>query len=98
MGTASRGAFSPLVKSVCILVQSVYDFDPRVRRKAEALVAAGYVVDVLALRADNGKKNYVLNGVTVHTLSLGKKRGSVIRYAYEYAAFFLWAFVRVPLL
>jgi glycosyltransferase involved in cell wall biosynthesis len=86
------------MKSVCILVQSVYDFDPRVRRKAEALVAAGYVVDVLALRADNGKKNYVLNGVTVHTLSLGKKRGSLIRYAYEYAAFFLWAFVRVPLL
>jgi glycosyltransferase involved in cell wall biosynthesis len=86
------------MKSVCILVQSVYDFDPRVRRKAEALVAAGYVVDVLALRAANGKNNYVLNGVTVHTLSLGKKRGSLIRYAFEYAAFFLWAFVRVPLL
>jgi glycosyltransferase involved in cell wall biosynthesis len=86
------------MKSVCILVQSVYDFDPRVRRKAEALVAAGYVVDVLALRAVNGKKSYVLNGVNVHTLSLGKKRGSLIRYAYEYAAFFLWAFVRVPLL
>jgi glycosyltransferase involved in cell wall biosynthesis len=86
------------MKSVCILVQSVYDFDPRVRRKAEALVAAGYVVDVLALRAVNGKKNYVLNGVNVHTLSLGKKRGSLFRYAFEYAAFFVWAFVRVPLL
>jgi glycosyltransferase involved in cell wall biosynthesis len=86
------------MKSVCILVQSVYDFDPRVRRKAEALVAAGYVVDVLALRAVNGKKNYVLNGVNVHTVSLGKKRGSLFRYAFEYAAFFVWAFVRVPLL
>jgi len=86
------------MKSVCILVQSVYDFDPRVRRKAEALAAAGYVVDVLALRAVNGKKNYVLNGVNVYTLSLGKKRGSLLRYAFEYAAFFVWAFVRVPLL
>jgi len=86
------------MKSVCIVVQSVYDFDPRVRRKAEALVAAGYVVDVLALRAANGKKKYVLNGVNVYTLSLGKKRGSLFRYAFEYAAFFVWAFVRVPLL
>jgi glycosyltransferase involved in cell wall biosynthesis len=86
------------MKSVCMLVQSVYDFDPRVRRKAEALVAAGYEVDVLALRAAHGKAAYTLNGVNVYTISLGKKRGSLLRYAFEYAAFFLWAFVRVPLL
>lgn len=81
-----------------MLVQGVYDFDPRVRRKAEALVAAGYAVDVLALRAERGRKSYMLDGVNVHTLSLGKKRGSLLRYFTEYAAFFLWAFVRVPLL
>ena len=86
------------MKSVCMLVQSVYDFDPRVRRKAEALVAAGYTVDVLALRPPKGRKTYELNGVNVHTVSLGKKRGSLIRYAFEYAAFFLWAFVRVPMM
>src|SRR5437667_2430808 len=88
----------PNMKSVCLLVQSVYDFDPRVRRKAEALVAAGYAVDVLALRAPHGKKTYTLNGVSVYTVSLGKKRGSLVRYAFEYVAFFLWAFVRVPVL
>src|SRR5439155_16151972 len=33
----------------------------------------------------------------VRTISLGKKRGSLPRYIFEYAAFFLWAFVRVPL-
>ena len=58
--------------SVCLITQSVYDFDPRVRRKAEALVAAGYSVDVLALRPGNGKKQYTLKGVNVHTISLGK--------------------------
>ena len=31
------------MKSVCILVQSVYDFDPRVRRKAEALVSQSQI-------------------------------------------------------
>jgi glycosyltransferase involved in cell wall biosynthesis len=76
----------------------VYDFDPRVRRKAEALVASGYSVDVLALRPVGGQKQYRLNGVNVYTISLGKKRGSLVRYLYEYAAFFVWTFVRVPLL
>src|SRR6266436_6618113 len=85
-----------LMRSVCIVVQSIYDFDPRVRRKAEALVEAGYLVDVLALRASGGSKRYTLNGVNVRTISLGKKRGSLARYTFEYIAFFLWAFVRVP--
>ena len=88
------------MKSVCLIVQNVYDSDPRVRRKAEALVAAGYAVDVLALRASQSKKRYSLNGVNVHTVSLGKKRGSLARYAFEYIAFFLWALacvtVRMP--
>jgi len=86
------------MKSVCILVQNIYDLDSRVRRKAEALVAAGYSVDVLALAAAHGKKSYALGGVNVYTVSLGKKRGSLLRYAYEYAAFLMWAFVRVFLL
>jgi len=81
-----------------MLVQNVYDVDPRVRRKAEALVVAGYSVDVLALRSANGSKAYTMNGVNVHTLSLGKKRGSLARYALEYAVFFLWALVRLTLL
>jgi glycosyltransferase involved in cell wall biosynthesis len=85
------------MRSVCQVVQNVYDIDPRVQRKAEALVAAGYSVDVLALRADGGQKNYCLNGVNVRTLALGKKRGSRARYFFEYAAFFLWTFIRVSL-
>ena len=85
------------MKSVCQVVQNVYDIDPRVRRKAEALVAAGYVVDVLALRASGGGKNYTLHGVNVRTLSLGKKRGSLARYFFEYAVFYLWVMVRVPI-
>jgi len=36
------------MKSVCVIVQNPYEIDIRVRRKAEALVAAGYIVDVLA--------------------------------------------------
>jgi glycosyltransferase involved in cell wall biosynthesis len=84
-----------VMKSICLLVQNVYDFDPRVRRKAEALVAAGYSVDVLSLRPASGRKKYSLNGVTIQTVALGKERGSRYRYFFEYMAFFLWALVRV---
>jgi len=86
------------MKSVCIVVQNVYDFDPRVRRKAEALVAAGYAVDVLALRPTDSQAAYTLNGVNVITVSLGKKRGSLARYFFEYAAFFLWVLIKLPVL
>lgn len=80
------------MKSVCILVQNHYEPDIRVRRKAEALVASGYSVDVLALRSSSGKKEYELQGVHVLTIGLGKKRGSPVRYVFEYFAFLLWAF------
>jgi glycosyltransferase involved in cell wall biosynthesis len=54
-------------------------------------------VDVLAIRAQQGKKSYSLNGVNVRTVSLGKKRGSLARYFFEYVMFFLWVLVRTPI-
>jgi glycosyltransferase involved in cell wall biosynthesis len=98
MRTVCNRTLFTAMKSVCILVQGEYDLDARVRRKAEALVSAGYSVDVLALRPFQGKKSYSRNGVNVYTISLGKKRGSLARYVFEYATFFLWAFFRVPLM
>src|SRR5262249_12246104 len=87
---------SCVMKSVCILLQNHYEVDIRVRRKAEALIAAGYSVDVLALRSTYSKsKNYNFNGANVYTISLGKKRGSLGRYFFEYVIFFLWALVKV---
>src|SRR5437763_12209633 len=77
---------------ICFVVQNVYDTDPRVRRKAESLARHGCSVDVLALRAEAaGASSYSLNGVNVRTVSLGKRRGSRGRYAFEYTTFFLWA-------
>jgi hypothetical protein len=70
------------MKSVCMLLQNPYDIDVRVRRKAEALVAAGYSVDVLALRASHAEKSYILNGVNVYTVAVGKKRGTLLRYVF----------------
>jgi glycosyltransferase involved in cell wall biosynthesis len=86
------------MKSICIVSQSLYEFDARVQRKAEALAAAGYDVDVLTLRTAPAQRTYVRNGVTVHTISLGKRRSSLPRYFFEYVVFFAWAFTRVTLM
>lgn len=87
------------MKSVCILLHNPFEIDVRVTRKAEALVSAGYEVDVLALRSKFSKaKNYDCGGTHVYTISLGKKRGSLIRYAFEYLVFLLWAFYKVTVL
>jgi glycosyltransferase involved in cell wall biosynthesis len=79
--------------TVCLIVQNYYESDVRVRRKAEALVSAGYSVDVLAM--GSGRVDYVMNGVNVLTLQLGKRRGSLLRYLFEYMTFFIWAAFRV---
>src|SRR5882724_10051897 len=87
VSSSGKGAvvFGRAMKTVCIVVQNYYDIDIRVRRKAEALVAAGYEVDVLALRATaDGPASYVLSGVQVYTVDLGKQRGSLVRYVFEY--------------
>jgi glycosyltransferase involved in cell wall biosynthesis len=84
------------MKSICMLLQNFYDMDIRVRRKAEALVAAGYSVDILALRPLNSDaETYVLNGVNIHTYALGKKRGSKLRYLFEYLSFLAWTFFKL---
>lgn len=88
---------TPAMISICMLLQGHYEIDIRVRRKAEALVAAGFRVDVLALQSSSStSKLYTLNGVNVHTLTLGKKRGSLGRYLYEYLAFFVWVVFKLP--
>lgn len=87
------------MKSVCLIVQNYYDTDPRVRRKAEALVKAGYDVDVIALRSSFSPATvYFLNNVQIHTLPLKKKRGSFFRYLYEYIAFFSMVFFKIAIM
>ena len=95
--TSSQPRSASPNKTVCILLQSHYEIDIRVKRKVEALLSAGYDIDVLALRSSFSKaKNYTVDGVNVYTIGLGRKRGSLARYAFEYIAFFLWVVFKLP--
>lgn len=76
-------------RSICVVVQSYYLRDPRVRREAEALIEAGYEVDVLTLKDKDEPWKEVVGGVRIYRMPLSRKRSSRKRYIFEYSAFLL---------
>lgn len=78
-----------------MIVHAYYDEDPRVRREAETLVAAGHQVDVFALRRPGDEAAGTLAGVTLHRLGVQRHQGAGIRvYLREYLSFLVrsgWA-------
>ena len=77
---------------IVMIVFSYYPADPRPRREAEALIDAGFEIDMICLRNRGEAKNEVVHGVHVHRLPLEKLRGSKFRYLWEYFIFGLMAF------
>jgi glycosyltransferase involved in cell wall biosynthesis len=81
-----------------MVVHSYYDEDPRVRREAEALVAAGHEVDVIALRRSTDEARAIVAGVAVRRLGVQRHQGAGLGvYLREYLSFLVrsaWALVR----
>src|SRR5438105_4527041 len=75
---------------VAMLAHTYYLRDPRVRREAEALAADGFDVHVICLSeprtapAMREPRHAIVNGVQIHRLPLSRRRGSALRYLYEY--------------
>jgi glycosyltransferase involved in cell wall biosynthesis len=75
-------------RPIAIVVHSYYDEDPRVRREAESLVAAGRSVEVFALRRPTDTPTGELAGVTIHRLNVQRHQGAGLgTYLREYVAF-----------
>ena len=73
---------------VCIVRQTHY-YEMPVRREAEALVGAGYDVELIHMRGADGKGREVINGVSVSTLPGKLGKSSKLRYMFDYASFFV---------
>lgn len=78
-------------KRICLVRMNYFPEEAHVRKNAEALMDAGYEVDVICLRDRGEKAREDANGARVHRLPLMHKRSSKLRYAFEYAAFFVMA-------
>jgi len=84
-------------KNHCMVVHSHYPLgECRVERQAQALVRAGYRVDVICLRLKGEAKFEMVDGVEVHRLPVArnKKRGPVLQML-EYLGFFALASAKV---
>ena len=82
-----------------MIVHAYYEEDPRVRRQAETLVAAGRPVRVIGLRRPDDPVDSELDGVWIRHLDVQRHQGAGVGvYVREYLAFVLramWAAVRL---
>jgi glycosyltransferase involved in cell wall biosynthesis len=72
---------------LCLVRHGYYPADVRVRREAEALVDAGYEVDLICLRAPGEPARERVGGVGVLRLPMTHRRAGLGRYLFEYTAF-----------
>lgn len=73
-----------------LVTHSYYEEDPRVRRQAEAILAAGRPVDVIALRRPGDAAEGEVAGVRVRRLDVQRHQGAGLgTYLAEYMAFFV---------
>jgi glycosyltransferase involved in cell wall biosynthesis len=83
---------------IAMVVHAYYDEDPRVRREAETLAAAGFGVEVFGLRRDDDPATGIVDGVTVHRLAVQRHQGAPVSvYLREYLSFLVraaWALTR----
>lgn len=77
--------------SVCIVRHSYYPAELNVKREAEALLDDGFRAHVICLRGEGEAAREVIDGVEVHRLPVGHQRGRILRYLFEYNAFFTLA-------
>ena len=76
---------------VAIVRHSFYPFELNVKREAEALRDAGFDVSVICLRNAGEAGEETIEGVRVYRLPVGHRRGKILRYLWEYNAFFALA-------
>lgn len=83
---------------VAMVAFSYYLFEPRIRRESEALADAGYKVDVVCLQKEGEPREEIVHNVHIYRVPLQRKRGSKLRYIWEYFYFTLSAFLKVTFL
>jgi glycosyltransferase involved in cell wall biosynthesis len=80
----------------CMVVHAYYPLtETRVQREAEALVDAGYAVDVICLRGEGEAARERYRGVDVHRLPVRVNKDSLGRQLLGYLRFFALATVRL---
>src|SRR5687768_14038652 len=95
-GDAAPAAGEDTRPGHCMVVHAYYPLtETRVQREAEALVAAGYAVDVICLRGEGEAAREHYRGVDVHRLPVRVDKNSLGRQFLSYLRFFALATIRL---
>lgn len=87
---ATKAVKSGLIgKRVGMVVFSLYPYDPRPRRAAEALLKEGMEIDLICEGDEKSPKRETLNGLDILRIPIKHYRGGALSYAYQYSAFIL---------
>jgi len=87
-------------KWVCSITHEYFPRDRRVLRQAQALIERGYEVDILCIRnfSDHEKKEDQYGPIRIYRVPLSKKRGSKLRYYFEFLSAFILFSIKLNLL
>lgn len=80
------------IKNILMVVYSYFPQDVRPRREAEALIKAGYTVDIICLRLPDQTKFERIYDVDTYRVNISKSRASKTKYILLYANFFMRSF------
>jgi len=80
---------------VLMVVYSYFPQDVRPRREAEALINAGYKVDMICLRLPDQLKQENVYGVNVYRVNMSKYRSTKRKYITLYTNFFIRSFFKL---
>jgi len=80
---------------ICVIRQGYFPEDPRVRRAVGALVDEGYDVEVICLRGTGEERIGSWRSARIQRLPGRHIRRGPVRYLWEYASFFVLAFLAV---
>lgn len=83
---------------IAMIAYSLYALDARVKRAAEALAERDHQVDVFAVSHDGTRTVKDGTPLRIRLLRMRRRQAGLLRYAFEYGAFFSWAFALVSIL
>lgn len=80
------------MKRVCLVRLNYFPEEAHLRKNVDALVEAGYGVDVVCLRGKGERGREPYRAGTIYRLPLTHRRRGPLRYLFEYLSFFLLTF------
>lgn len=85
-------------KNICMITQSPYPTDPRVRRQAEKLEKEGYNIDILCVDISNSPKVETYGPVTAYRILKYIRHEDQLNYFIFSIKFFLASFIKLQTL